>query len=99
MENFGKFMAVLLGMIISPIISGFVVVKLWAWFIVPIFEANPIRIVEAIGIMALIYYIRSKRDKNAKADEFWDNYKENIAFVIFMSGYALLFGWIVHLFM
>jgi len=65
MENFGKFMTIVLAMIISPIISGFVIVKLWAWFIVPTFEVNPLRIVEAIGIMLLINYLKAKRDKES----------------------------------
>jgi hypothetical protein len=73
MENFGKFMTVILLMIISPIISGFVIMKLWMWFIVPTFEVNPIRIVEAIGFMFLINFIRSKRDKDAKG-KFWDEW-------------------------
>lgn len=99
MENFGKFMAIVLGMIISPIISGFVIMKLWAWFVVPIFEQNPLRVVEAIGLMFLINFVRLKRDKGADADEFWSEFGANLIFVILSSGFALLSGWIVQSFM
>jgi hypothetical protein len=99
MENFGKFMTIVLGMIISPIISGFVIVKLWAWFIVPTFEMNPLRIVEAIGIMFLINYSKAKLDKEADKDKFWEQFVANFIFSILMAGFALLSGWVVQMFM
>ncbi len=98
MENFGKFITVVLAMIISPLISGFVIMKLWAWFIVPTFEMQPLRIVEAIGIMFLINFIRLKREKTEN-EEFWGNFATNMIFLIVMAGFALLSGWIVTLFM
>lgn len=33
MENFGKFVTLLLAIIITPIINGFVFSKLWSWFL------------------------------------------------------------------
>lgn len=99
MENFGKFMTVVLAMIISPIVSGFVVLKLWAWFIVPTFEVQPLRLVEAIGLMFLVNYLKAKRDKETDKDEFWKKFVTNFVFVIIYAGFALLAGWIVSLFM
>lgn len=99
MENFGKFMTIVLAMIISPIISGFVIVKLWAWFIVPTFEVNPLRIVEAIGIMFLINYLKAKRDKESDRDKFWEQFAANFIYLILMAGFTLLSGWIVQMFM
>lgn len=99
MEIFGKFMTIVLGMIISPIISGFVIVKLWAWFIVPTFEMNQLRIVEAIGIMFLINYLKAKQDKEADKDKFWEQFATNFIYLILTAGFALLSGWIVQKFM
>lgn len=99
MENFGKFITVLLAMIISPIINGFVIMKLWAWFIVPTFDMNPLRVVEAIGLMFLVNYIRMKRDKEAEKDKFWEQLLANMGFLILMAGFALLSGWIVQMLM
>lgn len=99
MEKFGKFMVIVMAMIISPIISGFVIVKLWAWFIVPTFQANPLRIVEAIGIMLLINCLKAKRDKGADKDKFWTEFTNNIVFLILMAAFALFSGWIIQMFM
>ena len=99
MENFGKFMTVVLAMLISPIINGFVLTKLWMWFIVPTFEANPLRVVEAIGLMFLINYVKAKRDKEADKDKFWEQFATHMVYLILMAGFALLSGWIVQMFM
>ena len=99
MENFGKFMTVILAMVISPIINGFVVTKLWTWFIVPTFDANPLRIVEAIGLVFIVNYLRMKRDKNADEVDFWSDFASNILFIILYAGFALFSGWIVQKFM
>lgn len=99
MENFGKFMTLVLILIINPIMYGFVVSKLWFWFIVPTFQMQPLRIVEAIGIIFLINFIRMKRDKEANSEKFWVELVTNIFFVVFMSSFTLLFGWIASLFM
>ncbi len=99
MENFGKFMTVVLAMIISPIINGFVFSKLWLWFIVPTFQMQPLRVVEAIGIIFLINFIRVKRDKEVDKDKFWETFANNMVFVVLMAGFALLSGWVVTLFL
>ena len=99
MENFGKFMTVVLTMIISPIIKGFVFSKLWFWFIVPTFQMQPLRIVEAIGIIFLIDFIRAKRDKEAAKDDFWETLANNMVFIVLVAAFALFSGWIVTLFL
>lgn len=99
MENFGKFMTVVLAMIISPIINGFVFSKLWLWFIVPTFQMQPLRVVEAIGIIFLINFIRVKRDKEVDQDEFWETFATNMVFIVLMAGFTLLSGWVVTLFL
>ena len=99
MEKFGKFMTVVLAMIISPIINGFVFSKLWLWFIVPTFQMQPLRIVEAIGIMFLINFILAKKDKEIDKDNFWKEFETNMIFFVLIAGFALLSGWIVTLFL
>ena len=99
MENFGKFMTVVLAMIITPIINGFVFSKLWFWFIVPTLQMQPLRVIEAIGIIFLINFIRVKRDKEADKNKFWETFASNMVFIVFMAGFALLFGWVVTLFL
>ena len=98
MKNFGKFMTVVLAMVISPVINGFIFSKLWLWFIVPIFETNPLKLAEAIGLMFLINYLGRKCDKNVN-DNWWEEFINSIFFLIIMAGFTLLFGWIVTLFL
>ena len=86
-------------MIISPIVYGFVILKLWGWFVVPTFDLEPLRLVEAIGLMFLINYIRTKREKKVKKEKFWKELTISIGFIIGMSAIALLSGWLVSLFM
>jgi len=99
MENFGKFMTVLLAMIISPIINGFVFSKLWLWFIVPIFQIQPLRVVEAIGIILLVNFIIAKIDREEVKEKFWRQFTANMIFIVLAAGFALLSGWIVTLFL
>jgi hypothetical protein len=99
MKNFCKFMVVILTFILASIISGFVVVELWQWFIVPTFDMQPLRIVEAIGIMLLISFIRAKPDYNVNKETFFEKLIKGWAFLLFLSLSMLAFGWIVSLFM
>ena len=99
MENFGKFMTVVLFMTIAPIINGFVFSKLLLWFIVPIFQIQPLRVVEAIGIIFLINFIITKRGKEVKdEEEFWNEFGSNVGYTIGVGCFGLLFGWVVTLF-
>ncbi len=99
MENIGKFVVVLFAMIISPIITAFVLSKLWFWFIVPIFEVSPLRIVEAIGIIYVVNILNMKKNEEVKTKGFWPILGENFFFLLSYCGFALLAGWIVSLFM
>ena len=45
---------------ISAIYSGFVVSKLWGWFIVPTFHTFAVSTPAAIGLVLLASYVRSK---------------------------------------
>ena len=99
MENIGKFVVFLVGVIISSIITGFVFSKLWLWFIVPIFSVDPLRVVEAIGIMVLIGYVRTRFDSKAKEDDFWEKFTSLIIFSVFLGGFTLFWGWVITLFL
>lgn len=101
MENFGKFMAIVLILIINPIVGGFVLSKLWLWFIVPIFQMEPLRVVEAIGILLIIGFLKFKRDKVEEAlnQNFWAALGEDFIYALLTAGMFFLFGWIVSCFL
>ena len=50
MKIIGSIVATVVALVLGAIIGGFVLSKLWVWFMVPIFDLNPLRIVEAIGL-------------------------------------------------
>ena len=94
MENFGKFMAVVLSMTIAPIINGFVLSKLWVWFIVPIFGFSALSIIQCVGLLVVTAFIGSKYNDKASED-FWSTLGKKIVFMFITAGYTLLVGWIV----
>ena len=94
MENFGKFMAVVLSMTISPIINGFVLSKLWLWFIVPIFGFAELSVIQCIGLLVVVMFIGSKYNEKA-GEDFWETLGKKIIFMFITAGYTLFIGWIV----
>jgi len=102
MENFGKFITAIttiLATIIGILVRGFVITKLWIWFIVPIFETTPLRLVEAIGLSFIIgFIIYRKSSKSDDGESFWAAFVSSIVETLSASIFALLFGWIIQLF-
>lgn len=100
MKNFTKFITLFLTVILTPVINGFVFSKLWLWLIVPTFQLQPLRIIEAIGIIFLINFLFLKKDEGQKAnnEDFWKTFAENTIFYVLMAGVTLLFGWVITLF-
>lgn len=95
MENFGKVIAWIIALIISPIINGFVLVKMWAWFIIDTFNAQPLRIVEAIGLMYVIGFLTIKPKKNKEDTSLGDA----AMLTIFKAAFYLFAGSVVSKFM
>ena len=98
MENFGKFMAFVFFTLIGTVIQGFVFSKLWLWFIVSTFQMQPIRIIESVGILLLIGFIRAKR-KDVTNEDFWGIFILDLVFLVLISVTVLIFGWIFKLFL
>ena len=87
-------------LIAASILNGWALTKLWAWFVVPIFDLPYLRIVEAIGLAMIVSFLTGTRkgteDSNKAALEV------HISSTIYAIGYPLLavfFGWIVAGFM
>ena len=80
---------------VLSLIKGFVLTKLWAWFIVPVFELPMLKLWEAVGISMLLSYM------TFSGKTFYKNHKEdNITGTILsftLPWIVLFFGWIVHL--
>ena len=96
MEKFGQIMAMILLAIPVAIINGFVFCKQWVWFIVPTFEIQPLRIIEAIGIMFLLNFVSAEAPK--KSDVSY-SFGYRISSRIIYALLVLFFGWIGSQFM
>ena len=85
----------------GAIFNGYVLSVLWGWFVVPTFGAHSLGIVPAIGISMVASYLTHQPRHASKKEEqsFSDTIIEGIGMAVLEPSFALLFGWIVHLFM
>lgn len=90
----------IISMPIGALWSGYVLSVLWAWFIVPTFEARPLAVLPAIGVAIVVGYLTKQIDRytdtNKSAAE---RIAESIGYIFLSPAFALAFGWIVHSFM
>ena len=98
MEKLGRFTLVILISTVMTILGGFVFAKLWRWFIVPTFDFNELRLIEAIGVMFVIGFVRAKKSKDSKDEDFWDDFGKLLSFNISLLITSLFFGWVFSLF-
>jgi len=95
MENFGKFMLVLIFMVVGTFLGAYVVTKLWGWFVVGAFGVPQISMATAIGLSILISLFSLKYKE--ESDDF-ETLTKKFIFAITGKLVALLFGWVVYLF-
>jgi len=76
-------------------LSGFVLVKVWAWFVVTTFSVHPLRIPQALGLSLIAHYATSSTtDAKEKCST-----GEAIGMSIIAPLMVLFIGWIYHLFL
>lgn len=85
---------VLVIILLAYLVNGWVLHILWGWFIVPTFPSAPnISIPEAMGITLIVGFLTS---------HYQDTSEHEMTFMIHMFTLpflALVFGWVIHLFM
>lgn len=99
MEKFGKFVLWLLFLVVSILISGFITMYFWKWFIVPVFDMDILSFSKAIGLSMFIMLFKkgySQNGKNEKED-FKEKVKSCVGTIVY-SLMVLLLGFVVHLF-
>ena len=101
MKIIGNIVATLVALVLGTIIGGFVLSKLWVWFMVPIFDLNPLRIVEAIGLTFIVGYMTKNPIETNETLEGPFLKELLIAFLqtLITAGGFLFIGWLIHLFM
>lgn len=98
METFGKFVTVILVMILTPIIRGFVLMTLWAWFVAPTFSLPNLSLAIAVGIMFLWTFLTVKMTKKEEGEDYWKSVLNGVVFTVLGGVVTLGAGWIVTLF-
>lgn len=70
MENFGRFCLSTIIMILIIFIDGFTGMLLWNWLIVPVFHLTILTLIQSIGLMTFIGFLKieyKKEDKESKS--------------------------------
>lgn len=96
------FVVVMMGIVLVPMAMwrGFVLSKLWLWFIVPTFNAPALSLTAAIGLSILVgmftYGIASQySDKDKTSGDEWKGIGNGFLYPLISLG----FGYVVTLFM
>ena len=96
MKIIGIITTVLITLIVSPIWRGYVLSKLWLWFIVSTFGAAPLGIAQSIGLALVVSFLThqadSYEDKEKSANA---KIAQAVAITFLSPAMALLIGWIV----
>ena len=87
-------------MVLSPIVQGWIICKLWTWFIVPTFALPVLSIPVAIGIAVIASVIRGTTPSSKEEEDFSTAkvLSRSIAHRLVIPFMSLAFGWAVHLF-
>lgn len=88
-------------LVVSSILNGYALSVLWGWFVVPVFHLPQLSIVPAIGIAMMVGYLAHQMEPDCVEKErtTGERIARAASFAILKPLFALLFGWIVHLFM
>lgn len=99
MEAFGKFCATIILILVSTITGGWVFMKLWSWFVSPLFNLQELSLVQALGLGIMLSFAckpMPKYDPEEKKKSFSDNVGQ-VLFVVITYFVILGMGWIIHL--
>ena len=101
MKIIGSIVATIVALVLGAIMGGFVLSKLWVWFMIPIFDVNPLRIVEAIGLTFIVGYMTKNPAEPGKTLEgpFLEELLKAFLQTLVAAGGFLFIGWIIQLFM
>ena len=70
-------------------LDGWILTKLWAWFVVTTFHLPPLTIAPAIGLTGTVGYLTHQRRPQG-------TWTEEVSHALGSSGMVLLIGWVVH---
>lgn len=99
MKALEKFIAWTVLSLVAMLANGFVIMKLWAWFLTTTFGFEQIRIIEALGLMLLFRFLTYPGTLEKEKTETTTDYAGGkIAETILKALVILCIGWIIRLF-
>lgn len=98
MKVIGYITTFLVTIVLSALWSGYVLSVLWRWFVVPPFGAPALSVGYAIGIASVVGYLTQPYKSNADDKTRSALLAEGVAVAAIKPAFALLFGWVVTLF-
>lgn len=100
MKILGYVTTLVVFIVISALLNGYVLSVFWGWFVVPVFDVASITTLQAYGIMLTVGLLKGSASTNNDSNKSTaDKLGELLATSIFMPLFCLFFGYIVHLFM
>ena len=81
---------------ICALMKGFVLTKLWVWFVIPLFPSVPVLALwQAVGLAMVVNYITGQQSITSKDHE--TNWGATVFASFILPWMTLFFGWICHL--
>jgi len=90
----------LVALIVGALLNGWVLTKLWAWFVAPVFGVQTLTLIPAIGLSLVVAYLtHQQRKNNNKGKDTTTLIAENIGEIVVYPLFVLLVSWVVVQFM
>jgi uncharacterized membrane protein len=100
MKIIGYAVTTVVFILISSIWSGYVLSKLWSWFVVTTFSLPEIGVATAIGLALTIGYLTKGEEKaDAEGKEFGELLLEAIIKALMKPTFTLGIGWVITVFL
>ena len=81
---------------VSAIASGMVLVKMWEWFVIPIFHLPPLTVGYALGIASIVSYMTYQSIDCSEPDRTpIENAVRSWVSALMRPLVTLLFGWLI----
>ena len=80
---------------VTVVARGFVFMKFWGWFVVPVFNIITISLFQSLGLILFISLF-SKRKMSSKEVDNWEFFTDLLK-ELQMTAYVFAFGWLIHL--
>jgi hypothetical protein len=99
MKIIGYITTTILLLVFVTVLRGFVLAKLWAWFICSTFGLHPLTLPQAVGICGIIGYFSTKVDGKKDERKWTEIMGQALGGSIGLACMCLLLGWITKLFL